>query len=171
MASNDEVDDNKFADFVEAVALAAASKPVADDQFRWEWEDLAGPIAQEAVRLCNVAGQQDPDQPGKLRIDAGQTLKRGGLKPNPDAVIVIDYGVFTDLGSYGFFAEYNLADELLRYAEVGEQGWDVARQIDQLERTIAKLRAEADRKGWVLPEVPSHTNQSDLLEWKPRGDA
>ena len=164
MVSEDKTVEDEFADFVEDVALAAASKPIAHERFRWDWEDLAGPISEEVMRLCNLAGRQDATNPGKLRIDAGETMSLGGLKPNADAIVVVDFTLFWEPEESGFFAKYNLADELLRYAAMGEEGWDVARQISQLEKTIARLRNEAACRGWSLPEVPDDSDSSNILD-------
>lgn len=157
--------DDMFADFVEQVVDAAIPNRKTGASYGWEWADLAGPISDEVIRICNLAGQQDPEMPGKLRIDSGTPLKHGGLKPNADAVIVIQFPVFEELGGGEFFAQYNLADELLRYAEDGEGGWDVARQIQRLECTIKKLRSEAELRSWPLPDVPTFTDSTDLVSF------
>jgi len=140
------IDADNFADRIEEIVRSALPRRKEGEGPDWDWEDLAGPIAEYVEQIVIEAGNQDPDSPGKLRVDAGQLID-GRLVPHPDAVIVIDFPVTDETG---FRARYNLADELIRYAAVGEQGWDVARQVDQLERTITRLRAEAKARGWRL---------------------
>ena len=57
-------------------------------------------------------GQQDPKSPGKIRIDMGRPLSHGGLEPNPDAVLVIDFEWLEYAEDVRFFPKYNLAVDL-----------------------------------------------------------
>lgn len=158
--------DDRFLEFIKRLGDKFAKKWDDDKKYEWIWDDFVRPIAEEALRLFNEAGRQDPDDPGRLRIDAGVPLDHGGLKRNSDAEIVLDFTIFEEADGK-FYARYNLADELLRYAEVGEEGWDVARQIDQLERTIGKLKHEARLKGWSLPDVEKYQSVPEIDYLKP----
>src|SRR5690606_12939115 len=147
------IDDHSFSGRIEEIVREAIPKRVSNEDVDWFWEDLAGPIADFVVQCVIDAGTQDPEAPGKLRVDAG-TLDSGYLQPNPDAVIVIDFPVCSEFEEVDFRARYNLADELIGYAAVGEEGWDIARQVDQLEKTIDRLKTEAKKRGWHLPSIP-----------------
>lgn len=122
------------------------------DQGEFDWFDLHDPMLSFIEQLVAAAGEQHPDDPGKLRIDPGKSgANEIGLTPNRDTVVVVDFPLLSDDCEYRVLARYNLADELVRYAEVGEQGWDIARNIDQLEKTISRLRDAAIARKWELP--------------------
>lgn len=141
--------EEEFATRVEQ--LIQGSLPFSKDG-ELSWDNFHAPLKCLVQELLIVGGQQNSDRPGQVRIDMGELREYGGLQGNADTLLVIDFDWLDAGESLRFFAKYNLADELLRYAEVGEQGWDVARQIDQLQRTISRLKAEAAKRDWHIPD-------------------
>lgn len=135
--------DEEFSRSFEAI-VERARPPESRDNV--DWDEVYWQLTAVIERLVNEAGQQDPKSPGKLRIDPGHPrIYSEGFDENPDTVLIFDFDMFQDR----FLARYNLADELIRYAEDGEGGWDIVRYIDQLQRTIDRLRTEAIRRGWI----------------------
>jgi len=141
---------DEFADRVEKL-IRSAERCDPTEHGDFTASSLHEPLLEYVTQCFASCGQQNPHRPGQVRIDMGEPQPWGGLAANSDAILVIDFD-WTEEGDR-FFAKYNLADELLRYAEIGEQGWDIARQIDQLQRTITRLRETAKERSWALPPV------------------
>jgi hypothetical protein len=141
-----------FADQVEK--LVSNAEPEAGGKpGMLSWESFHEPLINLITRHLLIGAQQAPEAPGKIRIDMGAPLPDGGLKRNPHTVLILDFDWLDGDYDHRFIVEYNLADELIRYAEVGEGGWDIARQIDQLERTILQLRKAAEERDWPIPHL------------------
>lgn len=147
-----------FADQVEEL-VSNAEPEVGENAGRLSWDSFHGPLINLVNNYLKAEAQQDPEAPGKIRIDMGKPLPYGGLKRNPHTVLVVEFDWLDSDYDHRFIVKYNLADELIRYAEVGEGGWDIARQVDQLERTIVRLRKAAEERGWPIPDL---VPQSDV---------
>lgn len=146
------MDDQEFANQVECL-LRGSIKTEPDEYGDLTWDSFHGPLLALVEATVCAGGQQDPAVPGQIRIDMGTPQSHGGLTANGDTLLVIDFNWMGGDQGCRFLAKYNLAEELIRYAEIGEQGRDIARQIDQLQRTISVLSDTAAARGWELPAV------------------
>jgi hypothetical protein len=160
------MEEEDFAIEVEQLIRAAIPGALQDEE-EMSWEDFHRPLLSLVRRAMIAGGQQNPHNPGQVRIDTGLPQPYGGLRPNSDAVLVIDFDWVKSDEDLRFLAKYDLAEELLRYAELGEKGWDLARQIDQLERTIVRLKTEAAKREWELPEPPQQYGEA--THWRDIG--
>lgn len=121
-----------------------------------DWNALPSDIAKLCERALLEALEESRSSVfgAPFSIDTGQ-LFGTELRPNTDAVLSIDLNLFKD-GDYTDYSvsgvKFNLADAILTDAETGERGSTVANAIEQLERTIARLKDEAAKRGWELSD-------------------
>lgn len=130
-------------------------RAMRDGFAEWDWK--SNPLEWERIpaRLSDLmlAALKDALEDSRMgvfgapfHIDYGE-VKRGVLAPNPDTFIKIELHPYSDSDEFAG-ARFNLADAIIKDAETAEAGWTVGHAINQLEATIAKLKREAETRGW-----------------------
>ena len=133
---------------LEAAIKAALQKWSSTDN-PLEWDGLPSTIAGLMENAVVQAFASDRLVGYNLEVEPGKFSDGGALTPNDDAIIHIALNPITDSDDW-VSHDFNLADEVLKNAEETDQGWSVSNAIGQLERTIARLKQQADERGWAL---------------------
>ncbi len=123
-----------------------------------EWDNFPSAVAGLMEKVIQEALEESRDG----IFGAPFHIDTGGLSddykthiPNDDTIITVSMNFFND-GDYTEYCvdevKFNLADVVMVEAEIEGSGWMVRNAIDQLERTIARLKAEAAARGWELAD-------------------
>lgn len=142
---------------VEALIKREFAKWAADNN-PLDWNGIPSNLAKLAEEVVQdaVKASRESFMGGPFYIDKGQwTDDYKTHIPNDDAIIVVNFNLFDD-GDFTDYAvqeeRFNLSDCIIEDASTGGKtdDWAIACAIDQLERTIARLKKEGAEKGWNL---------------------
>lgn len=105
--------------------------------------DLVVEVLKEAI---DFSRQRFSGAPFHVKI--GKFVD-GVYTPNDEALIGVEILPLEDCEDWAG-ATFSLADVILAGAANEDEGWTVWHAVNQLERTIARLKSEAQKRGWEV---------------------